>query len=60
MKIIFLFRIKCLVDVDKRDLGLRLVDGEDVQLFVLLDGLVDRIRLEALARAPEICFGFQN
>ncbi len=45
-----------LVSVDKRDLSLGLVDGEDVQLFVLLDSLVDRIWLESLAHAPEIVF----
>ena len=41
------------LDLDKGELGLGLVDGEHVQLFVLLDGLVDRVRLEALAHAPE-------
>jgi len=45
-----------LICVDECDLGLGLVDGEDVQLFVLLDGLVDRIRLETLAHAPENVF----
>ena len=42
-----------LVDVDEGEFGLGLVDREHVQLLVLLDGLVDRVRLEALAHAPE-------
>jgi len=42
-----------LVDVDEGDLCLGLIDGKDVQLFVLLNGLVDRVWLEALAHAPE-------
>ena len=47
--------MKCwrLVDVDESELGLCLVDGEHVQLLVFLDGLVDRVWLEALTHTPE-------
>ena len=47
----------CSVDVNESDFGLGLVDGEHVEFLVLLDGLVDLVRLVALARAPLLDVG---